>query len=203
MRNYTLFGVRDFMSEVSLELLKMSGHGVSLISDEKFDPRKFMSKTVILFGNLSPEDLLNLQSILSRIKTLVYVGVNGAEKNLIMDYIEEKDIPVIVENPGISSSIGAYYNNRQVFELYTSSVFSPIELVSKYLTDCGPKLCLMMRYLSQVKTGRVMDGFDHHDLRDLMDLEYEFTSYHDDCLNSNKTYDREELLEIFKKTKPI
>lgn len=201
MRKYTVIKSDNVLHDMAVGLLEMNGYQCT-DGDMTFDPKRYMNKTVLLLGNDSVS-VETLNELLPRIRTLVYVGENGDIKNAIKEYYESKDIPMMLDNPGITSSIQVYYDAKTTVELYTSPIFSVPELVAKYIASCGPKICLLVKYVVQSSTMRNTAAFDHMDVGDLEPLHDKFMEYHDKCEDLGGAYDRAVLLEIFNENRPV
>ena len=135
-------------------------------------------------------------------RALIFVGENGPVKDSILEYVEEKDIPKRLENPGLTSSIDVFYTDKVIFELYASPIYSVAEIVGKYLANCGPKLMMLLRYISQVENQRTTAPFDHTDLRALQDVHFAFMKHHDMCMEEGLPYNQDFLLKILKDNPP-
>lgn len=198
MRKYVIFGNTN---DVVVQLMEMVGYEVQKdLYTDPFNALRFMMKTVIVFGDCN---LDHLQAILSRVKTLVYIGGNREVKDMILRHVEEKDIPLKIEQNSMVVNVSVHYNNRSSFEVYYSNAFTELELSAKYLLNLGPKLTLMMRYISQYEMKRNTLPFDHSDISALFPLYDAFTRYRvTECSLGDKLMDQDVLLQIFNDHKP-
>lgn len=200
MRKYTKFGTFDRIHEVAAELMKMEGYSVKDIEHEEIKASHYQMKTVIAMGNI---DIAFLKEILPKVRVLVYVGNDEEVKDAILEYVTEKDIPKRIDNTGISGSVEAWYNETNTYEIYSSIVFSDLELSCKYISGNGPKISSLCRYISQVEFGRNSTVFDHSNIRDLEPMVENFYFYHETCIEQGQKYDKERLLEIYKNYNPV
>lgn len=200
MRKYTKFGTFERINDVAVEMMKMSGYSVTDISHEEIKPNHFQMKTVIAMGNI---DIDLFKEILPKVRVLVYVGNDEEIKAAILEYVTEKDIPKRIDNNGISGTVEAWYDATKTFEVYSSLIFSDLELICKYISDNGPKISALVRYISQIELQRNATVFDHSNIRDLEPMVYTFFDYHENCVDNDQVYDKEELLKIYDKFNPV
>lgn len=201
MRKFTKVGTFERIHEYTAELLQMQGKN-SVEEIEELDARKFLSKTVLAMGNIDTDFL---KEIITRARTIVYIGNDQEVKDVIIQFAAEKDIPQMVDNSGLSYSIQAWYNPQKTFEIYSSDIFSEMELANKYLMNTGPNFGLLVKYISQIELVRNTAVFDHDNFDDLKLIYSKFSEYHDNKTMAvpRETYDEQELLDLFNEYRPL
>lgn len=191
-------GVFENIHNFTVEILKMQGKN-EISEIEETDARKYLSKTVLAMGNI---DVDFLKEIITRVRAIIYIGNDEEVKNVIRDYTKEKDIRQTVHNETMSTVIEAWYNPQKTFEIYSSVIYSEMELANKYMMNTGPKFSLLAKYISQIELVRNTALFDHDNYDDLKPLYTKFCDYHGTKMINEESYVYEELLEIFEENKP-
>ena len=197
MRKYTVIGSDSELKSYAVEFLKMGGY--ECVNTDETVAKKFLSKTVLLIGNV---DLDFLRDICSWVRVLVYVGNDEEVKDIIRGIVEEKDIPVRIKDNGISGGVEVYYNDNKTFEIYSSIIYSEFEMVNKYLLKFGPKISLLVRYISQYMLSRNTASFDYSELSDLKPLHIAFQNYSKEKIADNIRFEQEELINLFNTYRP-
>lgn len=199
MRKFTRVGVYERIHEFTAQLLQMEEKNKVEVVDP--DPKKFLSKTILVMGNV---DVDFFKEIIARVRSVIYIGNDQEIIDVIVNYTLEKDIPLVVSNSTLSQDIRAWYNAHKTLEIYSSSIFSEMELANKYLVNTGPNFSLLVKYISQMELMRNTAVFDHDNFEELKPLYAQFNEYHDAKTNADppELYNQEELLEIFNKYRP-
>lgn len=193
MRKYTQLGEMNKLQKIAIGFMKTNGFEVSEI--DELVSNKFMMKTIIAMGDL---DIQLLREILPKVRTFVYVGNNEEVKSVIAEYVAEKDIPLAMNKESIAASIDVWYNDVKTIEVYSSSIYSELELVNKFICVFGPKIQALSRLISQVELNRDTAPFDHLDLRQIEMLHEKFMEY----FELKEMMDSDELIEIYNMFKP-
>ena len=198
MRKYTLFGYHNEIQDFAVDFLKMKGHVIETIDSS--DAKKYMSKNLLIMGDI---DIELLSAVLPKVRVIVYVGSDEEVKVILRSFAEEKDIKLIVSNNTISGEIEVYKDEKKIIEIYSSFIFSELELITKYLIgDTGPKVSRLARYLSQFFMNRSQATFDHPIVRQLADMHEAFKNYRDHADDNELIMTKEDFLNIYNKHDP-
>lgn len=198
MRKYTLFGYHNELQDFAVDFLKMKGHVIESI--DSTDPRKYMSKNLLMMGDFNSELLVE---ILPKVRVVVYVGNSEEVKEILRNFAEEKDAGAIIKSNTIIGDVEVYKGDKKLIEIYSSLINSELELVNKFLVgDSGPKISRMARYLTQFLNNRNSSLFDHENISELRPLYNAFRSYRDKADDDSLKMTKEEFLTIFKKYNP-
>lgn len=199
MRKLTTIGVFENIHHYTAELLKMQGKNTVSEIEEKTDARKYLSKSVLVMGNVNVNFL---KDVMPRARAIIYIGNDDEVKTAIRNYAIEKDIPQQVENVSLSATIESWYSPLKTLEIYSSVIFSEMELANKYMMNTGPLFSLLVKYISQIELVRNTAIFDHDNYDDLKDLHKAFNDYHEKKIAAGENYDQDELLDIFNVNRP-
>ena len=198
MRNLVRVGVFENIQEFTIELLRMQGK-IEIEEIVGNDARKYLMKDVLAMGNIDTEFFSN---IITRARSIIYIGNDQEIMNIIRNYAEEKDIPSQVNNENLSSSIQAWYKPSKSLEIYSSAIYSEMELANKYMMNTGPKFSLLVRYISQIELVRNTAIFDQEDYSKIRPMYDKFLKHHETIKAESKKYDEEYLLEIYEELRP-
>lgn len=199
MRKYTVIGEKNRIQKLAFEFLKMESENTEEILEE--NPKKFLNKHVLLLGSVN---LPFLKEILQKVRTLVYIGNDERIKETILEYVAEKDIPIKIDQQEMfSGTINVFYNNIKTIEIYSSFIYTELELICKYILQLsGTKVMLLAKYISQYFTNRTSEIFDHKRIDELEALYSNTMDYIDHMEENKEVLVKEDLLEIYQTYKP-
>ena len=199
MRKYTVIGEKNRIQKLAFEFLKMESENTEEILEE--NPKKFLNKHVLLLGSVN---LPFLKEILQKVRTLVYIGNDERIKETILEYVAEKDIPIKIDQQEMfSGTINVFYNNIKTIEIYSSFIYTELELICKYILQLsGTKVMLLAKYISQYFTNRTSEIFDHKKIDELEALYSNTMDYIDHMEENKEVLVKEELIEIYQTYKP-
>ena len=199
MRKYTVIGEKNRIQKLAFEFLKMESENTEEILEE--NPKKFLNKHVLLLGSVN---IPFLKEILQKVKTLVYIGNDERIKETILEYVAEKDIPMKIDQQEMfSGTINVFYNNIKTIEIYSSFIYTELELICKYILQLsGTKVMLLAKYISQYFTNRTSEIFDHKRIDELEALYSNTMDYIDHMEENKEVLVKEDLLEIYQTYKP-
>lgn len=199
MRKYTVIGEKNRIQKLAFEFLKMESENTEEILEE--NPKKFLNKHVLLLGSVN---LPFLKEILQKVRTLVYIGNDERIKETILEYVAEKDIPMKIDQQEMfSGTINVFYNNIKTIEIYSSFIYTELELICKYILQLsGTKVMLLAKYISQYFTNRTSEIFDHKRIDELEALYSNTMDYIDHMEENKEVLVKEDLLEIYQTYKP-
>lgn len=178
------------------KILESFGYKLEEIEDATV--KNFMLKDVLLMGDV---DIEFLKGVLSRVRGLIYIGDSIEIKEVIAQFCIEKDIAVAMNKNTFTSEITVYRNKLKSIQVYSSNVFSEMEIASKYLAYTGTKISTLIKYISQIELQRDTISFDA-DLDEIKEMHLAFVEYYDKCDLEKKDFDQEKLLEIYETHKP-
>lgn len=196
MIKITKFGEWQNIHNYTGKILESYGYKLEAIPNAT--SKNFMSKSVLAMGFI---DIEFLKEILPKIRSLIYIGENQEVKDVIIDFCIRKDIPEAMSKNSFTSSVTVYRNNLQTLQIYSSNVFSEMELASKYMAYNGTKIVNLIKYVSQVELQRTSAPFDA-DLNEIKGLHKEFVRYYEECEMSEENLDPDELIRIYEIYKP-
>lgn len=188
----TKFGSWVNIHNYTGKILESFGYSIEKIENPTVN--KFMSKSVLAMGEI---DLEFLKAILPKVRNLIYIGENLEVKDTIAAYCVEKDIPVAMSKITFTNEVCVYRNNLKTIQVYSSNIFSELELASKYMAYNGTKISNLVKYVSQVELQRTSAPFDA-DLEDIKNMYKDFVEYYE----SYEVLDQEKLIEIYETNKP-
>lgn len=199
MRKYTVIGEKNRIQKLAFEFLKMESENTEEILEE--NSKKFLNKHVLLLGSVN---IPFLKEILQKVKTLVYIGNDEKIKETILEYVAEKDIPIKIDQQEMfSGTINVFYNNIKTIEIYSSFIYTELELICKYILQLsGTKVMLLAKYISQYFTNRTSEIFDHKRIDELEALYSNTMDYIDHMEENKEVLVKEDLLEIYQTYKP-
>lgn len=199
MRKYTVIGEKNRIQKLAFEFLKMESENTEEILEE--NSKKFLNKHVLLLGSVN---LPFLKEILQKVRTLVYIGNDERIKETILEYVAEKDIPIKIDQQEMfSGTINVFYNNIKTIEIYSSFIYTELELICKYILQLsGTKVMLLAKYISQYFTNRTSEIFDHKRIDELEALYSNTMDYIDHMEENKEVLVKEDLLEIYQTYKP-
>ena len=199
MRKYTVIGEKNRIQKLAFEFLKMESENTEEILEE--NPKKFLNKHVLLLGSVN---IPFLKEILQKVKTLVYIGNDERIKETILEYVAEKDIPMKIDQQEMfSGTINVFYNNIKTIEIYSSFIYTELELICKYILQLsGTKVMLLAKYISQYFTNRTSEIFDHKRIDELEALYSNTMDYIDHMEENKEVLVKEDLIEIYQTYKP-
>lgn len=199
MRKYTVIGEKNRIQKLAFEFLKMESENTEEILEE--NSKKFLNKHVLLLGSVN---IPFLKEILQKVKTLVYIGNDEKIKETILEYVAEKDIPMKIDQQEMfSGTINVFYNNIKTIEIYSSFIYTELELICKYILQLsGTKVMLLAKYISQYFTNRTSEIFDHKRIDELEALYSNTMDYIDHMEENKEVLVKEDLLEIYQTYKP-
>lgn len=199
MRKYTVIGEKNRIQKLAFEFLKMESENTEEILEE--NSKKFLNKHVLLLGSVN---ILFLKEILQKVRTLVYIGNDEKIKETILEYVSEKDIPIKIDQQEMfSGTINVFYNNIKTIEIYSSFIYTELELICKYILQLsGTKVMLLAKYISQYFTNRTSEIFDHKRIDELEALYSNTMDYIDHMEENKEVLVKEDLLEIYQTYKP-
>lgn len=199
MRKYTVIGEKNRIQKLAFEFLKMESENTEEILEE--NSKKFLNKHVLLLGSVN---LPFLKEILQKVRTLVYIGNDERIKETILEYVSEKDIPIKIDQQEMfSGTINVFYNNIKTIEIYSSFIYTELELICKYILQLsGTKVMLLAKYISQYFTNRTSEIFDHKRIDELEALYSNTMDYIDHMEENKEVLVKEDLLEIYQTYKP-
>lgn len=199
MRKYTVIGEKNRIQKLAFEFLKMESENTEEILEE--NSKKFLNKHVLLLGSVN---LPFLKEILQKVRTLVYIGNDEKIKETILEYVAEKDIPMKIDQQEMfSGTINVFYNNIKTIEIYSSFIYTELELICKYILQLsGTKVMLLAKYISQYFTNRTSEIFDHKRIDELEALYSNTMDYIDHMEENKEVLVKEDLLEIYQTYKP-
>lgn len=199
MRKYTVIGEKNRIQKLAFEFLKMESENTEEILEE--NPKKFLNKHVLLLGSVN---LPFLKEILQKVRTLVYIGNDERIKETILEYVAEKDIPIKIDQQEMfSGTINVFYNNIKTIEIYSSFIYTELELICKYILQLsGTKVMLLAKYISQYFTNRTSEIFDHKRIDELEALYSNTMDYIDHMEENKEVLVKEDLIEIYQTYKP-
>ena len=199
MRKYTVIGEKNRIQKLAFEFLKMESENTEEILEE--NPKKFLNKHVLLLGSVN---IPFLKEILQKVRTLVYIGNDERIKETILEYVAEKDIPIKIDQQEMfSGTINVFYNNIKTIEIYSSFIYTELELICKYILQLsGTKVMLLAKYISQYFTNRTSEIFDHKKIDELEALYSNTMDYIDHMEENKEVLVKEELIEIYQTYKP-
>ena len=199
MRKYTVIGEKNRIQKLAFEFLKMESENTEEILEE--NPKKFLNKHVLLLGSVN---LPFLKEILQKVRTLVYIGNDERIKETILEYVAEKDIPIKIDQQEMfSGTINVFYNNIKTIEIYSSFIYTELELICKYILQLsGTKVMLLAKYISQYFTNRTSEIFDHKKIDELEALYSNTMDYIDHMEENKEVLVKEDLIEIYQTYKP-
>lgn len=199
MRKYTVIGEKNRIQKLAFEFLKMESENTEEILEE--NSKKFLNKHVLLLGSVN---LPFLKEILQKVRTFVYIGNDERIKETILEYVAEKDIPIKIDQQEMfSGTINVFYNNIKTIEIYSSFIYTELELICKYILQLsGTKVMLLAKYISQYFTNRTSEIFDHKRIDELEALYSNTMDYIDHMEENKEVLVKEDLLEIYQTYKP-
>lgn len=199
MRKYTVIGEKNRIQKLAFEFLKMESENTEEILEE--NSKKFLNKHVLLLGSVN---LPFLKEILQKVRTLVYIGNDEKIKETILEYVAEKDIPIKIDQQEMfSGTINVFYNNIKTIEIYSSFIYTELELICKYILQLsGTKVMLLAKYISQYFTNRTSEIFDHKRIDELEALYSNTMDYIDHMEENKEVLVKEDLIEIYQTYKP-
>ena len=199
MRKYSVIGEKNRIQKLAFEFLKMESENTEEILEE--NSKKFLNKHVLLLGSVN---LPFLKEILQKVRTLVYIGNDERIKETILEYVSEKDIPIKIDQQEMfSGTINVFYNNIKTIEIYSSFIYTELELICKYILQLsGTKVMLLAKYISQYFTNRTSEIFDHKRIDELEALYSNTMDYIDHMEENKEVLVKEDLLEIYQTYKP-
>lgn len=199
MRKYTVIGEKNRIQKLAFEFLKMESENTEEILEE--NSKKFLNKHVLLLGSVN---IPFLKEILQKVKTLVYIGNDERIKETILEYVAEKDIPMKIDQQEMfSGTINVFYNNIKTIEIYSSFIYTELELICKYILQLsGTKVMLLAKYISQYFTNRTSEIFDHKRIDELEALYSNTMDYIDHMEENKEVLVKEDLIEIYQTYKP-
>ena len=199
MRKYTVIGEKNRIQKLAFEFLKMESENTEEILEE--NSKKFLNKHVLLLGSVN---IPFLKEILQKVKTLVYIGNDEKIKETILEYVAEKDIPMKIDQQEMfSGTINVFYNNIKTIEIYSSFIYTELELICKYILQLsGTKVMLLAKYISQYFTNRTSEIFDHKKIDELEALYSNTMDYIDHMEENKEVLVKEDLIEIYQTYKP-
>lgn len=199
MRKYTVIGEKNRIQKLAYEFLKMESENTEEILEE--NSKKFLNKHVLLLGSVN---LPFLKEILQKVRTLVYIGNDERIKETILEYVAEKDIPIKIDQQEMfSGTINVFYNNIKTIEIYSSFIYTELELICKYILQLsGTKVMLLAKYISQYFTNRTSEIFDHKRIDELEALYSNTMDYIDHMEENKEVLVKEDLIEIYQTYKP-
>ena len=199
MRKYTVIGEKNRIQKLAFEFLKMESEITEEILEE--NSKKFLNKHVLLLGSVN---LPFLKEILQKVRTLVYIGNDERIKETILEYVAEKDIPIKIDQQEMfSGTINVFYNNIKTIEIYSSFIYTELELICKYILQLsGTKVMLLAKYISQYFTNRTSEIFDHKRIDELEALYSNTMDYIDHMEENKEVLVKEDLIEIYQTYKP-
>lgn len=199
MRKYTVIGEKNRIQKLAFEFLKMESENTEEILEE--NSKKFLNKHVLLLGSVN---LPFLKEILQKVRTLVYIGNDERIKETILEYVAEKDIPMKIDQQEMfSGTINVFYNNIKTIEIYSSFIYTELELICKYILQLsGTKVMLLAKYISQYFTNRTSEIFDHKRIDELEALYSNTMDYIDHMEENKEVLVKEDLIEIYQTYKP-
>ena len=199
MRKYTVIGEKNRIQKLAFEFLKMESENTEEILEE--NPKKFLNKHVLLLGSVN---IPFLKEILQKVRTLVYIGNDERIKETILEYVAEKDIPIKIDQQEMfSGTINVFYNNIKTIEIYSSFIYTELELICKYILQLsGTKVMLLAKYISQYFTNRTSEIFDHKKIDELEALYSNTMDYIDHMEENKEVLVKEDLIEIYQTYKP-
>lgn len=199
MRKYTVIGEKNRIQKLAFEFLKMESENTEEILEE--NSKKFLNKHVLLLGSVN---LPFLKEILQKVRTLVYIGNDERIKETILEYVAEKDIPIKIDQQEMfSGTINVFYNNIKTIEIYSSFIYTELELICKYILQLsGTKVMLLAKYISQYFTNRTSEIFDHKRIDELEALYSNTMDYIDHMEENKEVLVKEDLIEIYQTYKP-
>lgn len=199
MRKYTVIGEKNRIQKLAFEFLKMESENTEEILEE--NSKKFLNKHVLLLGSVN---LPFLKEILQKVRTLVYIGNDERIKETILEYVSEKDIPIKIDQQEMfSGTINVFYNNIKTIEIYSSFIYTELELICKYILQLsGTKVMLLAKYISQYFTNRTSEIFDHKRIDELEALYSNTMDYIDHMEENKEVLVKEDLIEIYQTYKP-
>lgn len=196
MRIYKTLDPTNFLERACINFLEIEDLEVKIIEPV---PAKFLSSSVLLFGDV---DLEFLKAILKRFRSLIYIGNNIDVINIINEFAEENDWLGFINKPGITLDIYIYRNGIKSIQIYSSYIYTILELTVKYLTSSGVKINILAKYISQFLEGRTSLSLDFKEVDKLKDLYDSFIDYDTEVFENGKKYDKERLIEILNKNNP-
>lgn len=176
----------------------LEGFGYEIERLENATAQNFMSKSVLAMGEI---DIDYLNKILPKARSIIYIGESFEVKQAIADFCTEKDIPAVIEKVTFTSEVKVYRNNLKTIQIYSSNVFSEMEIASKYMAYNGTKIVNLIKYVSQVELQRTNAPFDA-DLNVIVPMHKAFVSYYDSCEANKINFVPEKLIEIYETYKP-
>ena len=199
MRKYTVIGEKNRIQKLAFEFLKMESENTEEILEE--NSKKFLNKHVLLLGSVN---IPFLKEILQKVRTLVYIGNDERIKETILEYVAEKDIPMKIDQQEMfSGTINVFYNNIKTIEIYSSFIYTELELICKYILQLsGTKVMLLAKYISQYFTNRTSEIFDHKRIDELEALYSNTMDYIDHMEENKEVLVKEDLIEIYQTYKP-
>ena len=199
MRKYTVIGEKNRIQKLAYEFLKMESENTEEILEE--NSKKFLNKHVLLLGSVN---LPFLKEILQKVRTLVYIGNDERIKETILEYVAEKDIPIKIDQQEMfSGTINVFYNNIKTIEIYSSFIYTELELICKYILQLsGTKVMLLAKYISQYFTNRTSEIFDHKRIDELEALYSNTMDYIDHMEENKEVLVKKDLIEIYQTYKP-
>lgn len=199
MRKYTVIGEKNRIQKLAFEFLKMESENTEEILEE--NSKKFLNKHVLLLGSVN---IPFLKEILQKVRTLVYIGNDEKIKETILEYVAEKDIPMKIDQQEMfSGTINVFYNNIKTIEIYSSFIYTELELICKYILQLsGTKVMLLAKYISQYFTNRTSEIFDHKRIDELEALYSNTMDYIDHMEENKEVLVKEDLIEIYQTYKP-
>ena len=191
--------LKNRIQKLAFEFLKMESENTEEILEE--NSKKFLNKHVLLLGSVN---LPFLKEILQKVRTLVYIGNDEKIKETILEYVAEKDIPMKIDQQEMfSGTINVFYNNIKTIEIYSSFIYTELELICKYILQLsGTKVMLLAKYISQYFTNRTSEIFDHKRIDELEALYSNTMDYIDHMEENKEVLVKEDLIEIYQTYKP-
>ena len=176
----------------------LEAYGYQLEKLEEPTAKNYMSKFVLAMGYI---DLDFLNAVLPKVWSLIYIGEDIGVKDTIAKFCEEKDIPEAMSKNAFTSSVVVYRNNTKTIQIYSSNVFSEMELASKYMAYNGTKIVNLIKYVTQVELQRTSAPFDA-DLNEIKGMHKRFVEYCEQCDKNGENLDPDKLIEIYELYKP-
>mgnify|MGYP003588167331 CR=1 FL=1 len=188
MRKYTVLGGVNELDLIAIKLLRLHGYDVTV--DDNLEAKNYLMKTVLCFGNVGDELLVN---VLQKAKVVVFLGLDGRSAEIIRDYVEQKDIPKMISKIDSVTGAEAWYNERNTYEVYTSNNITSLELVCRFLISVGQNTQILMRYVSQYYTKRNSGIFDHDNISELQEVYEKFMEYS----REKEEFEQDEINQIY------
>jgi hypothetical protein len=174
----------------------LESYGYHLEEIENGTAKNFMLKSVLAMGDI---DIELLKEILSKVRSLIYIGESWDVKEAIAQFCIEKDIPEAMNKITFTSEVIVYRNNLKTIQIYSSHVFSEMELASKYMAYNGTKIVNLIKYVSQIELQRTSAPFDA-ELDEIKGMYNAFIDYYHECEETK--LDPDKLIQIYETHKP-